>query len=450
MPIMPSPSYHGYDVADYDKVNPDYGTNDDFKRLMAEAHKRGIRVIIDLVMNHTSSQHPWFIESQDPQSPKRDWYVWSAEKPQGQGWYEGKGAASDKPGYYYAQFWEGMPDLNYRNPDVTAAMDDIIRFWLADMGADGYRLDAIKFLIEEGTQLEHTAATLQWLRDFYKLYKSIKPDAFTVGEVWNDTSVASKYVGDKVDVVFEFDLATAILDTALRGTRNAVASSQPAIIAAYPPGQYATFLANHDQDRTRSRLMNDAQAKLAASLELLFSGVPFIYYGEEIGMQGAKPDENIRRPLQWTAEGGFTTGAAWHEYDKDYPERNIAAQEADPGSLLNHYRGLIRLRAEHEALRVGEWLPVEVTPVQPGVYAFVRHTANEQVLVLLNLGSKPITDYALNLAAGPFAAAAQPALLMGAADALSAPEIDPAGGFTGYRPVATLPPRSTFVLQFRP
>lgn len=444
MPIMDSPSYHGYDVTDYTTVNPQYGTNDDFKRLMAEAHKRGIYVIIDLVMNHTSSKHPWFLEAQDPASPKRDWYIWADERPQGQGWHEGQN------GYYYGYFWEGMPDLNYKNPDVTAAMNEVVRFWLEDMGVDGYRLDAIKYLIEEGTQREHTAATLAWLERFYKLYKSIKPDAFTVGEVWNSTDLAQQYVGDKVDVVFEFDLAAAMIDSALKANKQGVANAQAAVTAAYPRGQFATFLANHDQDRVRTRVTDEAKAQMAASLQLLFSGVPFVYYGEEIGMRGSKPDEDIRRPLQWTAEGGFTTGTPWHDYYDDYDKRNIAAQDRDPGSLLNHYRALIRLRAEHEAVRVGEWLPVEVTPAQPGVYASVRHTASEQVLVLLNLGNKPVTDYALTLAAGPFAPGSQPVLLMGTSDTLYAADINAAGGFEDYRPLATLPPRGTFVLQFLP
>ncbi len=148
MPIMASPSYHGYDVSDYYKVNPDYGTNDDFKRLMQEAHKRGIYVIVDLVLNHTSSQHPWFIESRDPNSAKRDWYVWSKDKPEGTGWHE------TPSGYYYGYFSDGMPDLNYKNPAVTEEMHKVTQFWLADMGADGFRLDAVKYLYEDGRVIE--------------------------------------------------------------------------------------------------------------------------------------------------------------------------------------------------------------------------------------------------------------------------------------------------------
>jgi alpha-amylase len=445
MPIMASPSYHGYDVTDYYKVNPQYGTNDDFKRLMEEAHRRGIRVIVDLVMNHTSSQHPWFIESQQKDSPKRDWYIWADEKPQGSGWHEGPSG-----GYYYGAFSPDMPDLNYKNPEVTAAMNDVARFWLEEMGVDGFRLDAVKFLIEEGKQTEHTQATLDWLAQFHEYYKSVRPDAFAVGEIWNNTDLVAKYVPDKVDIGFEFDLAAATLDSAIRNNKASVVAAQEKVLTAYPPGQFATFLANHDQDRARTRLTDDEKAKAAASLQLLFGGVPFIYYGEEIGMTGSKPDENIRRPLQWTAEGGFTTGTPWREYAQDVAERNIAGQDADPNSLLNHYRALMRLRNEHAALRAGDWLPVSVTPEQPGVYASLRSTENESILVLINLSNKPVEDYSLNLDKGPLAAGVQPVLLMGQADALYAPSINESGGFTAYRPVASLPPRSTYVIQLTP
>ena len=286
MPIAESPSYHGYDVSDYTQVDREYGTNADFKRLIAEAHRRGIRVIVDLVLNHTSSQHPWFTAAQDPASPKRDWYIWSKEQPQGPGWHKGK------DGWYYGYFWEGMPDLNYRNEAVTAAMHDAARFWLEEMGADGFRLDAVKYLIEDGRRIENTPATHDWLEDFRTFYKGVQPDALTVGEVWSTSDVSASYVGDELDLAFDFPLADATIASALNGRSLDAQRAQKAVLAAYPAGQYATFLANHDQNRTRSRLIDDDQARMAATLQLLFSGVPFVYYGEEIGMSGTKPDEN--------------------------------------------------------------------------------------------------------------------------------------------------------------
>jgi alpha-amylase len=441
MPIMASPSYHGYDVTDYYQVNPEYGTNEDFKRLIDEAHKRGIRVIIDLVLNHTSSEHPWFIESQNPDSAKRDWYVWSDKEPQGKGWHPGVSG-----GYYYGYFGEHMPDLNYKNPEVTEEMNKVIRFWLEEMGADGFRLDAVKYLYEDGKRIEHTPATHEWLKDFNTFYKGIDPQAFTVGEVWDDSGTAAKYVGDELDATFDFGLAAGMIQSAVGGDRANAEQAAQTTIAAYPPGQFATFLANHDQNRTRSRLLYEEQAKTAATLQLAFGGVPFIYYGEEIGMQGTKPDENIRRPMQWTADGGFTTGTPWNDYFEDYPERNVAGQDADPNSLLNHYRALIRLRSEHEALRVGDWQ--SVTSGNDAVYAALRSTDGEQILVLVNLGTKPVDEYRLSLAASPLKPGARPALLLGEADLGAGPVVDDAGGFADYKPIAALPPQSSYVIQF--
>jgi alpha-amylase len=159
MPIHPSPSYHGYDVTDYYDVNPQYGTLADFKRLLAEAHKRGIRVILDLVLNHTSLQHLWFVAAQDPQSPYRDWYLWSPTDPGWPGPWGEKVWYANGRSYYYAIFDKNMPDLNYTNPAVTAKLDDVARFWLAEVGVDGFRLDAAKHLIEAGQVQENTAST---------------------------------------------------------------------------------------------------------------------------------------------------------------------------------------------------------------------------------------------------------------------------------------------------
>ena len=179
MPIHPATSYHGYDVKDYYSINPDYGTLDDFKRLLAEAKKRNIRVIIDFVLNHTSQEHPWFVASQDAQSPNRSWYVWSKTDPGQPHWH--RAANGD---YYYGFFGEHMPDLNYTNPEVTARMEDVARFWLQEIGVDGLRLDAAKYLVEEGTVVQNSDSTHQWYRNFRPEYKQYNPDAMTIGEVW--------------------------------------------------------------------------------------------------------------------------------------------------------------------------------------------------------------------------------------------------------------------------
>jgi glycosidase len=230
-----------------------------------------------------------------------------------------------------------------------------------------------------------------------------------------------------------------------------VERKQQLAVDTYPPGQYATFLANHDQNRARSRLLNDEQAKVAATLQLMFPGVPFIYYGEEIGMQGAKPDEDIRRPMQWGPDGGFTAGKPWHPYYEDYGERHVAGQSGAPDSLLNHYRALLRLRNAQEALRTGDWLLVETD--QRSVYAFLRYSATpddeESILVVVNLGSKPVDEYSLTLPAGPLTDGLQAVLLMGGGQP-EAPAINESGGFDGYRPLDTLPPYSSIILRLVP
>lgn len=451
MPIFESPSYHGYDVTDYYTVNPDYGTNEDLQRLIAKAHERGIRVIIDLPLNHTSTQHPWFVESaSSPDSDKRDWYIWADENPGYRGPWGQKVWHKENDAWYYAVFWDQMPDLNYENPAVTAEMMNIVTFWQNEMGVDGFRLDGAKHLIENGEAQENTSQTRQWLQEFHKTYKGNDPDAFAVAEIWSPTSIVARYIKDQdeVDVAFEFDLSEAILNSTQGGYRNQVSDQMDRVERAYPPLQYATFIANHDMNRTMSQLeQNEGKAKVAASLQLTLPGVPFIYYGEEIGMTGVKPDENIRRPMQWDSEStkvGFSDGRPWRAVSPDYQTRSVALQDDDPESLLNHYRQLIQLRNEHEALRVGDW--VEVLTSNGRVYAALRHSDNGTILVLINLSSKEQEDYALSLEEGPLTGSITPVLLMGEGD-IVAPEPNASGGFDEYKPLPVLPPYSTTIIQ---
>ena len=391
MPINPSPSYHGYDVLDYYSVNPEYGSMDDFKNLIAQAHARGIQIIIDLVLNHTSSQHPFFIDANNnPQSPFRNWYVWTDSSP-GNHWYPGK------TGYYYAYFGDNMPDLNYKNPEVTVEMDKVVRFWLKEIGVDGFRVDAVKDLIEEGPKLEDTASTHAWLKDFHKMYKALNPQSFTVGEIYGAGAFGAKgYTGDQLDEVFNFEMASGFSNSALGGSNTAVNSAITFALKDMPGGGYATFLSNHDQNRVMSTLNgNVGKAKVAASLLLTSPGTPFLYYGEEIGMQGKKPDENIRLPMQWSATGnaGFTSGNPWRAVASDYRQVNVTDETNDPNSLLSHYRALITIRNQHPALQYGSIS--QVTTSNSGLYAALRVYNSETVLILVNLTKDPITTYTL-------------------------------------------------------
>lgn len=446
MPIHPSPSYHGYDVNDYYAVNSQYGTMDDFKHLLDEAHKRGIRVVIDWVLNHTSIQHTWFQQAQDPDSPYRQWYRWTSERPTTPGWYPGGGQE-----YYYALFWVGMPDLNYANPEVVAEMKKVVRFWLQDVGVDGFRLDAAKHIFEEDGAVENTPQTHAWYKELRAYYKGLNPQAMTVGEVWNDSDTVSTYLqGDQLDLAFDFDLAKNTVFSA--GAHRADDMSDVLIhdLELFRPGQFATFLTNHDQDRVMSVLNDDVDAaKNAATLLLTSPGVPFLYYGEEIGMLGKKPDENIRLPLQWSGEAnaGFTTGTPWRAPASDYTTKNITMQSADPNSLLSLYRRLIDLHNDHAALRVGDHYFIETG--HTAVSASLRVSRNETVLIIVNLSSESISDYALNLEAGPLLGDYIIAPLLDNGQ-FTSPTITDQGGLENYQPVPELPPYGRFILQLQP
>jgi alpha-amylase len=401
MPIFPSPSYHGYDVTDYYGVNPQYGTLEDFKTLLEEAHKRGIRVIIDLVINHTSDQHPWFKEAKkDVKSKYRDWYIWRETDPGYKGPWNERVWHPSSTGYYYGIFEAFMPDLNYNNPKVTKEMNNIVAFWLEDVGVDGFRLDAAKHLIEDGATQQNTDATHEWFTQFRPTYKKVNPEAMTVGEFFGDSySTLAKYTsGDQLDLAFNFNLAEAFISSANRGQSAYTMDAIEYSLKAMPNAQFSPFITNHDQDRAMSQFYGEVEkAKLAASLLLTAPGAPFIYYGEEIGMVGKKPDENIRCPMQWSngSNAGFTTGRPWRAPDSGYAQTNVQTETEDFTSLLSHYRSLIRIRNAHPALRTGS-----VTFPSTGkssVYASLRVKDGETILVLINLSEKPINDYKLDL-----------------------------------------------------
>ncbi len=407
LPINPSPSYHGYDVTDYFAVNPHYGDLALFRRFLAEARKRGIRVVIDLVLNHASARHPAFLAatSENPPPPPlqvpgfrfqpaslRDLFRFSDKPLQPAGPWGDRCWHYKDGEYYYGVFDSGMPDWNFQEQAVTDHHRAVARFWLKDVGVDGFRLDAVRYLHEQGDSLQDTPATKRWLRQYRDYCRELKPDVFLVGEVWADTDQAASYVaGGGVDATFDFDLANALLETAGFGTPNLFAQRLARTRDAYRVGLWATFLANHDQPRAMTRLGGDAaKARLAASLQFTAPGLPFIYYGEELGQQGGKPDPDIRRPYQWSGDdhAGFSTATPWRAPFGDYKEVNLAAQRADPASLFNHYTRLVRLRARSEALRSGSPVPGFKVSGR-GVYADLRASGTDTVLVVANVAAKP-------------------------------------------------------------
>ncbi len=442
MPIHPSPSYHGYDVLDYYAVHPEYGTMEEFKNLLNEAHQRGIKIIIDLVLNHTSSEHPFFIDAnRGPDAEHRDWYVWSETA--GNQWHPGN------DGYYFGFFWSGMPDLNYRNPQVTEEMFEVTSYWLNEVGIDGFRIDAAKHLIEEGDRLENTDATHEWFKQFYAFYKAENPDAYSVGEIYGAGAfLATKYEG-QMDHIFNFEVANGVVNSVNGESNTGINSAWNFTLKDIRDGDYATFLTNHDQNRVMSVLNgNEQKAKLAAVMLLTAPGTPYIYYGEELGMQGRKPDEDIRLPMQWSAEAnaGFSTDTPWRAPDPTYVDVNAAKQDANPDSLLNLYRTLIRLRRDHAVLRTGQLTVLETG--NSGVYAILRSDKSATILVLVNLKGTPISAYSLSLKEGIFTdTTVTPISLLDTTSA--APLTITNGIFTEYKPVPELPAYQAYLFQVR-
>jgi len=401
MPIAQSPSYHGYDVTNYYHVNREYGTNEDFREFMGEARRRGIHVVVDLVLNHLSREHPYFKSALTfEDSPFRDWFLWSPEERPAPGWgHPVWHPVPDRDEYYYGLFWGGMPDFNLANPDVTAELKEIGRYWLEEMGVDGFRLDAVAHFFEgPDGEWKHDPAVHPWLRDYQAYLESVKPDVWTIGEVWDPTEAIIPYYPDQLDSYFIFEVADGLVDAARTGSGQRLMDAVEQVQRHIPAGRWSPFLRNHDQTRTMTELGGDVpRAKLAATLLLTMPGFPFLYYGEEIGMMADKPDPRLRTPMHWelAPAAGFSDGLPWEPLQPDSFTANVAVQDADPGSLLNHHRRLIRLRASTPALgATGELLPLGTG--NDGVVAYLRRTDDQTVLVVANLGERPVSGLALS------------------------------------------------------
>ncbi len=440
-PIYPSPQHDfGYDVSDYTDIDPRFGTLDDFDELLEKAHARGIRIIMDMVLNHTSHLHPWFLESRSSrQSPKRDWYIWRDGRGPGKppnNWKSVFGGPAwewdPRTGqYYYHAFLVEQPDLNWRNPEVKRALFDVLRFWL-DRGVDGFRLDVVNYYFKDAQFRDnptHWAITYGYGRqrhlydkdqpELHPLYREMRalvdayPQRMMVGEVGSDrpAEAAAAYLGERADELhLTFNFAFARCPWSAPAFHREVERWE----ALLPPGGWPTyFLSNHDQVRHVSRYAagdwTEARARVAAALLLTLRGTPFLYYGEEIGMREVHiPREEIqdppgrrfwpfykgrdgcRTPMQWDASehAGFTRGIPWIRLAPDYRERNVAVQEGDPGSLLHFYRRLIWLRKATPALQRGSYRSLVHRPTR--ALAYLRETPGQVVLVLLNFSARPV------------------------------------------------------------
>ncbi|MCX7512278.1 alpha-amylase family glycosyl hydrolase [Frateuria hangzhouensis] len=394
MPINPSPSYHGYDVTDYRAINPQYGTLADFQRLLAAAHARDIRVIMDLVVNHTSDRHPWFRAARDSGDPHHAWYGWAgagtdlhaASATGGPAWH-----ALGKQ-HYLGIFSGDMPDLDFDTPAVRKAVTDIGRYWLAQ-GVDGFRLDAARHVYEDFAASADDPArqrrNLAWWGAFHDAMSAVRPDVYLIGEVTRDEPGQLAPWFGPLDAVFDFPLATQLVLSARNERNDGLGELLRRIAAAVPAGQDAPFLSNHDQERVMSQLGGDAShMRTAAAMLLTLPGRPFIYYGEELGMRGRKPDPDLREPMRWHRDPHGPGESRWKRFSAgDGPEVSVEAQQDDGHSLLAWYRMLIGWRRELPVLRDGALSVPAVA--NPRLAVWELADAGNDVLVVHNLSHEP-------------------------------------------------------------
>lgn len=449
MPVTQSPSYHGYDVTDYREIESDYGTDADFRELVAEAHRRGIHVVIDMVINHSSREHPWFRSAlTGPDSPYRDWYRFADRPGPDNEFGDNNWHSSPVRDEYYFGFFSGsMPDLNWENPAVRAEMERIATFWLDTVGVDGLRLDAVRHLMDDAQgRTTNVPRTHVMLREYGEYVRTHHPDAFTIGEVFDSTDALVPYYPDQMDSFFAFQVSNGILASVRSGVAAPFIDAVTHAQAVLPEGRWSPFLRNHDQSRTMTWLNGDvAGAKLAAGLLLTLPGTPFVYYGEEIGMTGDKPDPRIRTPMQWSHAPtvGFTTGAPWQALSNDSTV-TVESQASDPSSLLTLYRDLIHVRSGSAALRTGDFLPLDAA--NDAIAAYLRKAGDDVVLVVANLGRSAVTP-ALTSSAGTLPAGSyEVRSLLDGPDAAGL-GVGADGRMRGYAPTPSIAPRSIHVYQ---
>lgn len=436
-PCFPSPQVDfGYDISNYVDIDAMYGTLADFDRLVAEAKKRDIRVILDFVLNHTSDQHPWFIDSRSSRtSAHRDWYIWRDGKGPGvppNNWLSTFGLSAWKydpttQQYYYHYFYPQQPDLNWRNPAVETAMFDVTRFWYK-RGVAGFRLDAVDCLFEDpklrdnpvlpgkdkfgrpnmeekyNKKLPEVHVELQRLRKVADEYGAV-----LIGETWtSNVAQLEQYYGNNGN---ELQMPMDLMLTSLPLSAPVLRAHIQAVDSAR--GWPTYVISNHDIRRSYSRyadgVHNDDIAKLMAGFYLTLRGTPIIYYGEEIGMENNDPKrkedvkdpigilgwpkekgrDGERTPMQWnsSANAGFTTGKPWLPVPDSAKMHNVAAESKDPNSILSFYKQVIHLRKVEPALLEGAYVPLNET--DPNVISYLRKSEQGTILVVLNFSAKP-------------------------------------------------------------
>lgn len=434
-PIYPSPMKDfGYDVADYTAIHPPFGSLEDFDRLLAEMHRRGLKLILDLVPNHTSDEHAWFLESRSSRdNPKRDWYIWRDPAPDGgppNNWLSHFGGSAwefdELTGQYYLHlFVTGQPDLNYRNPEVMAAIQDVMRFWL-ERGVDGFRVDVIWLLLKDelfrdnpkdkdGREVRLHNQNLPGVHELIRKLRAVVddyPERVMIGEIYEPVDVLAQYYGkgDECHLPFNFTLITSPWQA------EVIQKHIKAYEAALPEGAWPNYvLGNHDQHRIATRV-GRAGARTAAMLLMTLRGTPTWYYGDEIGMTDVSiPPELVRdppavlqpeiahivgrdperTPMQWDSSpnAGFCGAGVrpWLPVADDYKAVNVMRQESDPDSMLSYFKALTALRQREPALHAGQIEVLELPAGAQDVLAYLRAgQSGDRLLIVLNLAQEAV------------------------------------------------------------
>lgn len=396
-PVCPSPSYHKYDVTDYMAVDPSYGTMDDFDELVSKAHEMDIQIICDFVMNHTSSQHPWFekacediralpagAELSDADTAYISRYNFSKE------YADGYTALEGTEWYYESRFWSEMPDVNLSNEDVRRSYEEAAAFWLSH-GVDGFRLDATTYYCATDSE------NIEVLSSFNSYVKGIRPDAYIVCEAWTDSSSYISYLSSGVDSMFNFDFSgksgavakTAAGSMSVKTFADQLGAYEERIAAESPGATDAPFYTNHDCARSAGYYSAGdyvSQIKLAGALNLLMSGNAFVYYGEELGMKGSGKDENFRAPMQWSTNPS-AEGMCRGPEDMDsvkMPNGSLEEQKDDPLSIMNYYRHALHIRNAFPVISTGRTRTAdELCSEKAG--AFIREKEGyDPLLIVIN------------------------------------------------------------------
>jgi alpha-amylase len=389
-PIFASPSYHGYDTTNFLAINPDYGTLSDFEQLIADAHAKGIKIILDLAVNHTSIQHAWFTQSKDR-------YMWNtAPRYNPKHWYKLNN------GYYYGTFSRNLPDLNWYSKNVRTDIKNVFLFW-AEKGVDGFRLDAARYYAKGPHGESDTSETHKILAELVASTRKKFPDVYFVGEVWADHSIISTYLKPgQLDAAFDFPSSFALVHALQSGRATEwIGSLRDAETKAGSLSGLAPFITNHDMVRAATQLhANQAQLKLAAIAEMVLPGTPYLYYGEEIGMLNAvakikatssRGDEAKRTPMRWTngQNFGFSSGQPWVDFSDASGGQSVQDAVSKDDSLWHVYQTFIQLRHHEPTLTLGSF---KIASPAASIAVLNRSLHGETSTVVFNFSNQDQAD----------------------------------------------------------